>query len=82
VVLGGGVFRSNDHRLHSRIKTGIEVVAPKAVIRKLKAPPVLGAALMGLDEVGATRAAKARLRATLTDVRLSRLVTGKSARPT
>jgi N-acetylglucosamine kinase-like BadF-type ATPase len=82
VILGGGVFRSNDERLFTRIQTGIAKVAPKAVMRRLGAPPVLGAALIGLDEIHATRAARARLRAMLTDGRLSppRPTTGRRAK--
>jgi hypothetical protein len=72
VILGGGVFRSNDQQLLNRIRTGIARVAPHAVIRKLEAPPVLGAALIGLDAVNATRPARARLRAALTHRRLAR----------
>jgi N-acetylglucosamine kinase-like BadF-type ATPase len=71
VILGGGVFRSNDERLIVRIRTGIATVAPKAVIRRLEAPPVLGAALIGLDEIHATRVARTQLRTTLTDGRLN-----------
>jgi N-acetylglucosamine kinase-like BadF-type ATPase len=71
VILGGGVFRSNDEQLFTRIQTGIAAVAPEAVMRRLEAPPVLGAALIGLDEVRATRAARARLRSALTHSRLS-----------
>jgi N-acetylglucosamine kinase-like BadF-type ATPase len=71
VILGGGVFRSNDAALFERIQSGIEKVAPKAIIRRLVAPPVLGAALIGLDAVHATKAAGARLRTTLTDRRLN-----------
>ena len=70
VILGGGVFRSNDTAMLERIHGGIAAAAPKAVIKKLAAPPVLGAALIGLDEVNATRAARTRLRASLTDRRL------------
>src|SRR5712692_9101390 len=40
VVLGGGVFRSRDSRLMSRIRTGIAAVAPTAQIRRLEAPQV------------------------------------------
>ena len=72
VILGGGVFRSNDQRFIKRIQAGIATVAPYAVIRKLEAPPVLGAALIGLDAVKATRPALARLRAALTHQRLAR----------
>jgi N-acetylglucosamine kinase-like BadF-type ATPase len=71
VILGGGVFRSNDERLIGRIRAGIATVAPKAVIRRLEAPPVLGAALIGLDEIHATRVARTQLRTTLTDGRLN-----------
>ena len=70
VILGGGVFRSNDENLLRRIGSGIAAVAPKAVIRRLHAPPVLGAALMGLDALRATRKAQGRLRITLTERRM------------
>jgi hypothetical protein len=55
----------------SRIRTGIAAVAPKAQIRRLEAPPVLGAALIGLDHIKAGPAAEARLRSSLTHKRLS-----------
>lgn len=71
VVLGGGVFRSRDSRLMARIRTGIAAVAPKAEIRRLEAPPVLGAALIGLDQIRAGPAAEKRLRSALTHKRLS-----------
>jgi N-acetylglucosamine kinase-like BadF-type ATPase len=71
VVLGGGLFRSRDSRLMSRISAGIAAVAPRAEILRLEAPPVLGAALIGLDHIKARPAAKARLRARLTHKRLS-----------
>jgi N-acetylglucosamine kinase-like BadF-type ATPase len=77
VILGGGVFRSNDKALFERIASGIAAVAPKAVLRHLQVPPVVGAALIGLDEIRATRPAKSRLRTTLTDRRLK---AGRSAR--
>jgi N-acetylglucosamine kinase-like BadF-type ATPase len=70
VILGGGVIRSGDRRFLGRIHFGIQAVAPKAIIKRLVSPPVLGAAFIGLDEVGATRAARARLRSALTHKRL------------
>ncbi|HEY6875114.1 MAG TPA: BadF/BadG/BcrA/BcrD ATPase family protein [Candidatus Dormibacteraeota bacterium] len=70
VVLGGGVFRSRDRRLLSRIERGIGAVAPRAEIRRLDAPPVLGAALLGLDQLRANKAAHERLRKQLTERRL------------
>jgi N-acetylglucosamine kinase-like BadF-type ATPase len=72
VILGGGVFRSNDADMLDRIGSGIAAAAPRAVIRRLAAPPVLGAALIGLDEFRGTHATRARLRKTLTDHRLVR----------
>jgi N-acetylglucosamine kinase-like BadF-type ATPase len=55
VVLGGGIFRSMDERLLDGIARGLSAVAPAAVARVLDAPPVLGAALLGLDRSAADR---------------------------
>jgi len=66
VVLGGGIFRNENDAFHARIERGLRAVAPGVRIRRLTAPPILGAALLGLDRLGAARAAKARLRETLT----------------
>jgi N-acetylglucosamine kinase-like BadF-type ATPase len=68
VVLAGGVFRARDATLEARIGAGVHAVAPRATIHRLDAPPVLGAALLGLDRLpgrsAAERsAAEARLRA-------------------
>lgn len=71
VILGGGIFRSKDERFLSRVQTGIVAAAPRADVRRLEAPPVLGAALLGLDAVRAPRSAQARLRAALTHRRLN-----------
>ena len=49
VVLGGGVFAADDPAFYARIEAGVRAVAPKASIVRLTAPPVLGAALLGLD---------------------------------
>lgn len=51
---------------------GIEAVAPRAVVRTLQAPPVLGAALIGLDDLHAAGAARPRLRGALTQARMAR----------
>lgn len=71
VILGGGIFRANDGAFHKRIRTGIRKVAPDAVISRLEAPPVLGAALIALDEIGARPSDGAGLRRTLTNARLA-----------
>jgi N-acetylglucosamine kinase-like BadF-type ATPase len=65
VVLGGGVFDTKDAGFHARVTEGIHAVAPRARLSRLSAPPVLGAALLGLDAFGADDGAKERLRAAL-----------------
>ena len=45
VVLGGGVFDTTDTAFHDRVAAGIRAAAPNAVLVRLDAPPVLGAAL-------------------------------------
>ncbi|HET7182440.1 MAG TPA: BadF/BadG/BcrA/BcrD ATPase family protein [Candidatus Limnocylindrales bacterium] len=69
VVLAGGVFRNQDQAFHDRLEAGIHAVAPRAELRRLAAPPVLGAALIGLDAAtdgGSTPpGAEARLRRAL-----------------
>src|SRR5581483_9565390 len=62
VVLGGGIFRNHDGAFTARIRDGINAVAPGATMRRLDAPPVVGAALLGLDALKAKPAAKERLR--------------------
>jgi hypothetical protein len=70
VVLGGGVFRRDDPAFLRRIRAGIASVAPAATVRQATAPPVVGAALLGLDRLGAAPAAADRLRAAFTHDRL------------
>ena len=53
VVLGGGIFDTTDTAFHDRVAAGIHAAAPSAVLVRLDAPPVLGAALIGLDAIGA-----------------------------
>lgn len=71
VVLGGGIFRNGWEPFFARIGAGIAVVAPRARVVALTAPPVIGAAMLGLDVVGAGPAAHRRARARLTHERLS-----------
>ena len=66
VVLGGGIFRNGVPGFFARIEEGVRAVAPNATVAVLADPPVVGAALLGLDHIGASRAAKARVRAALT----------------
>lgn len=71
VVLGGGIFRNGFPPFFQRIDRGIHEVAPSARIVVLAAPPVVGAAMLGLDGVGASAAARARVRRGLTHERLA-----------
>ena len=50
VVVGGGVFENAD--FSRRVLEGVHRHAPSATLRPLDAPPVLGAALLGLDALG------------------------------
>ncbi|MDX3224188.1 N-acetylglucosamine kinase [Streptomyces sp. ME19-01-6] len=63
VVLGGGVLAARHPLLDDRVRELLAERAPKAEPRVITAPPVLGAALLGLDRMGAPAAAYARLRA-------------------
>ena len=62
VVLGGGVFDTTDAGFHERVAAGIHDTAPRAVLVRLDVPPVLGAALIGLDAIGASPSALAAAR--------------------
>ncbi len=65
VVLGGGIFDTTDAAFHSRVAEGIHATAPRAVLVRLDAPPVLGAALIGLDAEDAPASSAAALRQAL-----------------
>jgi N-acetylglucosamine kinase-like BadF-type ATPase len=71
-VLGGGIFRNPYPPFYERIERQLAAVAPRVHVTVLGGPPVLGAALLGLDRIGAGRAAASRLRTALTHARLTR----------
>ena len=62
VILGGGVLTAGHRLLMERISQSLETAAPLATIKVVRTPPVLGAALLGLDRVGAAPDAQNRLR--------------------
>ncbi|MET7333665.1 BadF/BadG/BcrA/BcrD ATPase family protein [Nonomuraea sp. NPDC005650] len=62
IVLGGGILASGDAYLLDRIHAGCARTAPKATPRVVDVPPAVGAALLGLDELGASADAEDRLR--------------------
>ncbi len=63
VVLGGGVLAARDPLLTGSIRERLAAAAPGAVMRIADVPPVAGAALLGLDHVGAPVSAEEHLRA-------------------
>jgi N-acetylglucosamine kinase-like BadF-type ATPase len=65
VVLAGGVFLNRDPAFLARLTNAIQRVAPGAHPVPLRAPPLLGAALLGLDRLRPPpgRAAERTLRA-------------------
>jgi N-acetylglucosamine kinase-like BadF-type ATPase len=62
VVLGGGLLRAGSAQLDGRIDASIHATAPRARIVRTTQPPVLGAAVLALDEAGASASARARVR--------------------
>ncbi|WP_246204295.1 N-acetylglucosamine kinase [Streptomyces tailanensis] len=62
VLLGGSVLAARHPHLDTRVRALLATTAPKATPKVVTAPPVLGAALLALDQVGAEREAHARVR--------------------
>ena len=63
VVLGGGLMTARDPLLLSEITERITAAVSQASVIVVAIPPVAGAALLGLDHVGAGADAERRLRA-------------------
>ena len=63
VVLGGGLMTARDPLLLAEITERFAAAAPQASVSVVAIPPVAGAALLGLDQVGARPEAERRLRA-------------------
>ena len=62
IVLTGGVFRATDRPFYARLESGIRAAVPEARVVRLDDRPVLGAALIGLDELGVRRGGTAERR--------------------
>jgi N-acetylglucosamine kinase-like BadF-type ATPase len=73
VALGGGMFRNHDQRLLERVEAGVHAVAPRATVRPLDAPPVLGSALLGFDLLGVPAEAATRVTEMLTEDAIAHL---------
>jgi N-acetylglucosamine kinase-like BadF-type ATPase len=63
VALGGGVLAARHPLLIAGIRERLAAGAPAATMHIVDVPPVVGAALLGLDHIGAEPAAEQRLRA-------------------
>ena len=63
VLLGGGLFRTGDHRLLSAVESGLRELAPDVIVRSTGVPSIVGAALLGLDALEAPLLADAHARA-------------------
>jgi N-acetylglucosamine kinase-like BadF-type ATPase len=67
VVLGGGLFQNDGSWLIDRIAERLGAVAPAASVRPADSPPIVGAALLGLDELEAAADAQRRARLELSE---------------
>jgi N-acetylglucosamine kinase-like BadF-type ATPase len=67
VLLGGGVLQSVDGDLLAAIRDGLCAVGPEITVRPTATPAIVGAALLGLDELGADPDAKERVRRELAE---------------
>jgi N-acetylglucosamine kinase-like BadF-type ATPase len=62
VLLGGGVLQDVDGNLLAMIDSGLRQAAPNVTVRPTASAAIVGAALLGLDELEAGPDAQARLR--------------------
>jgi N-acetylglucosamine kinase-like BadF-type ATPase len=62
VLLGGGVLQDADGDLLAAIAAGLKKAAPAVTVRPTASPAIVGAALLGLDQLDAGAEAQARLR--------------------
>jgi N-acetylglucosamine kinase-like BadF-type ATPase len=72
VVLGGGVARARSPVFMRRLEERVSACAPKAQITVVDDLPIVGAALLALDQLAVADGAGPRLRATLVADRFSR----------
>jgi N-acetylglucosamine kinase-like BadF-type ATPase len=68
IALGGGLMQAGDSALIGAIGAGVKEIAPAATVHVTTSPPVVGAALLGLDELEAGPEAQEKLRRELAEV--------------
>jgi N-acetylglucosamine kinase-like BadF-type ATPase len=62
VVLGGGLLQAGNVRLDRAIDAGLVDVRPKVSVIRTASPPIVGAALLALDQLQHSETAELRLR--------------------
>ena len=62
VLLGGGVLQNGDGPLIDAIASSLRELGPSISVRRTASPPIVGAALLALDDLGAGPEAQSRLR--------------------
>ncbi len=62
ILLGGGLLRSDHGDLATAVAAGVETVAANADVRVIGSPPIVGAALLALDQLNADDDARTRVR--------------------
>jgi N-acetylglucosamine kinase-like BadF-type ATPase len=65
VLLGGGVVQRNHAVLVPLVDAGLRETCPRVEVRASSSPPIVGAALLALDELDTSPEARARLRSEL-----------------
>jgi N-acetylglucosamine kinase-like BadF-type ATPase len=67
VLLGGGLLRAENGRLISSIEAGLHETHPYVVVHTSTVPPIVGAGLLALDQLGAGSEAQERLRSEIVE---------------
>jgi N-acetylglucosamine kinase-like BadF-type ATPase len=67
VLLGGGLFQHADTALVDAIRIALSAVGTGITVRATAAPPIVGAALLGLDQLGANGEVQERVRRELAE---------------
>ena len=62
MLLGGGLLRAGDGRVLAGVEAALRSAAPEATVRTTTSAPIVGAALLALDRLGAGVEAQRRVR--------------------
>jgi N-acetylglucosamine kinase-like BadF-type ATPase len=62
VLLGGGLLQNRDGRLTDAVEAALDELGPAIAVRRSSSPPIVGAALLGLDRLDAGAATRERMR--------------------